>query len=75
MAASEHLGWQNLDLADWPVWRKLIDRRGSSARGDQWPLTGSETSPTAFRQRISREDGCVATKKRQMMLSTPLASK
>ena len=36
MAASEHLGWQNLDLADWPVWRKLIDRRGS---GRELPLS------------------------------------
>ena len=29
MAASEHSSSQNLDLADWPVWRKLIDRLGS----------------------------------------------
>jgi len=29
MAASEYLSSQNLDLADWPVWRKLIDRLGS----------------------------------------------
>lgn len=28
-AASEHFSSQNLDLADWPVWRKLIDRLGS----------------------------------------------
>jgi len=26
MAASEHFSSQNLDLADWPVFRKLIDR-------------------------------------------------
>jgi hypothetical protein len=30
-AASEHFSSQNLDLADWPVWRKLIDRLGSRA--------------------------------------------
>jgi len=30
MAASEHSGSQNPDLADWPVWRKLIDRSGSN---------------------------------------------
>jgi hypothetical protein len=29
MAASEHFSSQNLGLADWPVWRKLIDRLGS----------------------------------------------
>jgi hypothetical protein len=26
MAASEHSSSQNLDLADWPVWRNLIGR-------------------------------------------------
>jgi hypothetical protein len=31
MAASEHSGSQNLELAEWPVWRKLIDRSGSAA--------------------------------------------
>jgi hypothetical protein len=31
MAALEHFSSQNLDLADWPVWRKLIDRLGSKA--------------------------------------------
>ena len=30
MAASEQSSSQNLDLADWPVWRKLIDRSGSN---------------------------------------------
>lgn len=30
MAVSEHSGSQNPDLADWPVWRKLIDRSGSN---------------------------------------------
>jgi hypothetical protein len=29
MAASEHSSSQNLDLADWPVWRNLIGRSGS----------------------------------------------
>ena len=36
MAASEHVISQNLDLADWPVWRKLIDRLGS--RRDRPPF-------------------------------------
>ena len=31
MAASEYFSSQNLDLADWPVWRKLIDRVGSQS--------------------------------------------
>jgi hypothetical protein len=50
MAASEHFSSQNLDLADWPVFRKLIDRLGSSALGDECLLLGSETSLTAFRR-------------------------
>jgi hypothetical protein len=35
MAASEHFSSQNLDLADWPVCRKLIDRLGS-----KFPIRG-----------------------------------
>ncbi len=36
MAASEHSSSQNLDLADWPVWRALTDRLGS---GRELPLS------------------------------------
>jgi hypothetical protein len=50
MAASEHFNSQNLDLADWPVWRELIVRLGSSALGDEWPFPGSEISLTALRR-------------------------
>jgi len=31
MAGSEQSSSLNLDLADWPVWRKLIDRLGSQS--------------------------------------------
>lgn len=40
MAASEHFSSQNLDLADWPVWRKLIDRLGSVAVTEPRKLSG-----------------------------------
>jgi hypothetical protein len=50
MAASEHFSSQNLDLADWPVFRKLIDRLGSPALGGEWLLPGSGISLAAFRQ-------------------------
>jgi len=51
MAASEHFSSQNLDLADWPVWRKLIDRLGLGALSGDWPLSGIGTSLTALRRR------------------------
>jgi hypothetical protein len=43
----------------WPVGPD--DRRGSYALDDDWLLPGVEISLTAFRQRIRREDGLIAT--------------
>jgi hypothetical protein len=40
MAASEHSSSQNLDLADWPVWRNLIGRSGSIAVTKPRKLSG-----------------------------------
>jgi len=40
---------QNMDLADWPVWRELIDRLGSAALSGERLLPGSETPTAALR--------------------------
>ena len=47
---------------------------GSSALGDGWQLTGSETSLTAFRQRIRRQEGRFATQKRLMTVTRSMSA-
>jgi len=48
MAASEQSSSQNLDLADWPVWRKLIDGLGSIAASGLRNLNDCSRSDPAF---------------------------
>jgi len=59
MAASEHFSSQNLDFADWPVWRKLIDRLGSGVRVRKFgKLTlGSKPRREAANRRIADRKG------------------
>ena len=54
MAGSEHFSSQNLDLADWPVWRKLIDHLGSAAFDGVGQIPGSETSTAGFGRRTGK---------------------
>jgi len=47
-AASEQSSSQNLDLADWPVWRKLTDGLGSIAASGLKNLNDCSQSDPAF---------------------------
>jgi hypothetical protein len=54
MAASEQSSSQNLDLADWPVWRKLIDGLGSIAASGLKNLNDCSQSDPAFGARTQQ---------------------
>jgi len=49
------------DVPERPLSQSAYVRKGSSALGDEWPLSGSETSLTAFRRRSRREVGRITT--------------
>ena len=48
----EALSWPSVELPGNGIEFRLRETGKVGARGDQWPLTGSETSLTAFRRRI-----------------------